>query len=227
VDAVIADPAVRDWIARVAPGARVAECTVSPLTGGSVARSVEQLTLDLADGRGRLELVRKDAPAFEIAGLRAAQRARGPNASALPELVACGPDWLITPLAPGSPLDWGEPVPENLFDSLAALHARYQGGSGLPAVIPRIDVAWWASLCQGWVSPRLTEYAVRHPADTTARARALIRRAATLPAVSALLARLPATLLHGDVHPGNVLVDGDRATLIDWGSCRVGAAAAR
>ena len=33
------------------------------------------------------------------------------------------------------------------------------------------------------------------------------------------------TLLHGDVHPGNVLVDAGRATLIDWGSARIGPAA--
>jgi aminoglycoside phosphotransferase (APT) family kinase protein len=40
-----------------------------------------------------------------------------------------------------------------------------------------------------------------------------------------VLGELTPTLLHGDVHPGNVLVDGDQATLIDWGSCRVGPAA--
>ena len=33
------------------------------------------------------------------------------------------------------------------------------------------------------------------------------------------------TLLHGDVRPGNVLVDAGRATLIDWGSARIGPAA--
>jgi aminoglycoside phosphotransferase (APT) family kinase protein len=86
--------------------------------------------------------------------------------------VARGSDWLILPFAPGVPLDWGDPAPANLFDTLAALHARY----------------------------------------------------------------------HGDVHPGNVLVDpvlddpvlddpvlddpgAGRATLIDWGSSRVGPAA--
>jgi aminoglycoside phosphotransferase (APT) family kinase protein len=31
-------------------------------------------------------------------------------------------------------------------------------------------------------------------------------------------------LLHGDVHGGNVIVDGGHAWLIDWGSCRVGPA---
>jgi thiamine kinase-like enzyme len=39
-----------------------------------------------------------------------------------------------------------------------------------------------------------------------------------------VLAALPPVLLHGDVHPGNLLVDANRATLIDWGSSRVGPA---
>jgi aminoglycoside phosphotransferase (APT) family kinase protein len=122
-------------------------------------------------------------------------------------------------------LSWGDAVPNNLFESLAALHARYTGHPGLPAVIPRVVQAWWTSLGQDWVPPRLNDYAARHPADTTARAQALISRVARLPAVSATLERLPATLVHGDVHPGNVLVSADQATLIDWGSCRVGPAA--
>jgi thiamine kinase-like enzyme len=40
-----------------------------------------------------------------------------------------------------------------------------------------------------------------------------------------VLAELTPTLLHGDVHPGNVIADADQATLIDWGSCRIGPAA--
>jgi hypothetical protein len=91
---------------RVRPGAQVASCTVRPLAGGDVAGRVEQMTLHLADG-GRLELVCKDVPAHEIAGLRAAQAVR-PEATAVPELLAAGPGWLITPFAPGSPLVWGD-----------------------------------------------------------------------------------------------------------------------
>src|SRR5262245_33316323 len=49
------------------------------------------------------------APAHEIAGLRAAQAVRR-QATTVPELVAWGGDWLITPLAPGSPLAWGDAV---------------------------------------------------------------------------------------------------------------------
>jgi hypothetical protein len=217
------------------------------------------VTVHLAGRRDPVELVRKEVPPHEIAGLRAAQAVR-PDAAAIPELVAWGSDWLITPLAPGSPLDWssldrGGAVPAGLFDALAVPHARYRdaryrdaryrdaryrdarghdarghdarghGAAGLPAVIPRVTPAWWQALCREWVDPQLREHAPRHPPETTARARALVSRAAGLPAAAAVLAELPQTLLHGDVHPGNVLVHAGQATLMDWGNSRVGPAA--
>jgi hypothetical protein len=224
-------PAVTAWAERTVPGARVAGCTVRPLAGGSVARWVEQLTLHLSGGHGPLELVRKEAAALEIAGLGAAQAVRT-EAAAIPELVAHGDGWLIMTFASGEPLNWGDPIPACLFDSLAMLHARYHGEAGLPASIPRITPAWWRELCLDWVDPRVAGHAGRHPAATTARARALVDRAASWPAAGAVLASLTPTLVHGDVHPGNVLADpvlagpdADRVTLIDWGSCRVGPAA--
>ena len=220
----IITPAVLAWAGRLKPGASVADCTVRPLAGGAVARRVDQVTLHLTGSHGALELVRKEAPAHEIAGLRAAQAVR-PEATAIPELVEWGSDWLITPLAPGSPLASDGAVPANLYATLASLHARYHGGTGLPAAIPRVTAAWWQALCREWVDPRLREHSARHPPATTARALAVINRAANLPAASAVLAELTPTLLHGDVHAGNVLVDTGRATLIDWGSCRVGPAA--
>jgi fructosamine-3-kinase len=230
----IVTPAVLAWVERTVPGARVAGCELRPLDGGAVARRVDQVTLHLAGRRDPVELVRKQAPAHEIAGLRAAQAVRA-DAAAIPEMVAWGSDWLITPLAPGAPLGWGETAPAALFDALAALHARYHGARdhgardhgapGLSAAIPRVTPAWWQALCQEWVDPQLREYAARHPPETTARARELVSRAAVLPAASALLTALPPTLLHGDVHPGNVLVQAGRATLIDWGSSRIGPAA--
>jgi aminoglycoside phosphotransferase (APT) family kinase protein len=88
-----------------------------------------------------------------------------------------------------------------------------------------VTPAWWQALCQEWVSPQLGVHAARHPQEITERARRLIDRAASVPAAPAVLAELPPTLLHGDVHPGNVLVQAGQATLIDWGSGRVGPAA--
>ena len=215
-------PRVRQWAARLRPGCRVDGCTARALGGGSVAHRVERLRLHLAGGQAPLDLVRKDAPGHEIAGLRAAQAVR-PRAAAVPELVDWGDGWLVTPLAPGSPRDWGDPVPAELFDSLALLHARYQGGAGLPAAIPVVTPAWWQRLCRGWVAPAVQ--AGRHPPEVTERGRALVGRAARSPAAAALLAGLPRTLLHGDVHPGNVIAAAGRATLIDWGSSRAGPAA--
>jgi hypothetical protein len=168
--------------------------------------------------------VRKEVPALEIAGLCAAQAVR-PQATAIPELVAWGPGWLITPLAAGSPLALDGAMPANLSDTLARLHSRYLGDDGLSPAIPRVTPAWWRSLCRDWVEPRLREQAGRHPAETTTRARALVDRAAGLPATDVLLGELSPTLLHGDVHPGNVLVDDGQATLIDWGNARIGPAA--
>jgi hypothetical protein len=63
-----------------------APCSVRPLTGGAVARQVDQVTLHLTGHREPLELVRKGASAQEIAGLRAAQAVRR-QAMAIPELV--------------------------------------------------------------------------------------------------------------------------------------------
>jgi hypothetical protein len=222
------DPAVRaavqEWVARVRPAAQIAAGHVRPLAGGYVSGHVDQLTLTLDDDREPLELVRKDASAHEIAGLRAAQALR-PDATAIPELVAAGPGWLIIPLAPGSPLAGSTTPPANLFGTLAALHTRFQGDDSLPPVVPRVTPAWWQNLCRQWVAPRLREQAARLPAATGGRAQALIGRAAALPATAAVLAELPPTLLHGDVHPGNVLVHDDHAVLIDWGSARIGPAA--
>jgi hypothetical protein len=223
VDSGIITPAVLEWVGRVRPGARVASSTVRPLARGAVADRVDQVTLHLTGGHGTVDLVRKEAPALEIAGLRAAQAVR-PQATAIPELVAWGDGWLITPLAPGSPPARDGTMPTNLADTLARLHSRYQGGVGLPPAIPRVTPAWWRSLCLDWVDPRLHEHAARHPPATIARARALVGRAAGLPAVSAVLGELTPTLVHGDVHPANVLVEEGRATLIDWGSSRVGPA---
>jgi hypothetical protein len=217
-------PSVLAWVDRVAPGAGVIGSSTRTLPGGTVAARVERITLHLADGATAVDLVRKDASAAEIAGLRAAQVVR-PQVDAVPELVASGTDWLVTPMIAGTPLASGNAgVPEMLFDALGRLHAHYRGGAGVPEALPRVTGEWWSGLCLGWVDPQLRAYADRHPGPVAERARDLVGRAARQPAALAALDRLTPTLLHGDVHPGNVLVDGDRATLIDWGSSRVGPA---
>lgn len=228
-------PALLDWVAETTGGAHVEHCTVRFLTGGSVSGRVERITLHLAgardgdgDGMREVEVVRKRAFAHETAGLRAAQTVR-PAAAAVPELIAWGEagqtTWLISPFLPGTPLpDRSTPAPAALFDSLAHLHACFHGAVNVPAGIPRVDPHWWQQLCGQWVLPQLRRHRDRHPPGTFTRAGALITRLAVHPAVRRTLGGLSPTLLHGDVHPGNVLVSGRHARLIDWGSCRVGPA---
>ena len=96
----ILTPAVMEWAGRAAPGARVARCSVRPLAGGAVADRVDQVTLHLTGHHDPLELVRKQVPAHEIAGLRAAQAARADTA-AIPELVAWASCRGLAPARPG------------------------------------------------------------------------------------------------------------------------------
>jgi fructosamine-3-kinase len=234
VTGLVLPPALLAWVAERTAGARIEHCTVHPLPGGAVSGLVERITLHLAaaPGGGRcmqeVQVVRKRALTHEAAGLGAAQVIR-PAASAIPELITWGEDeegaWLISPFLPGSPLpDRDAPVPANLFDSLARLHARFRGAVNVPTGIPRVDPDWWQQLCHQWVLPQVGRHRGRHPAGTITRASALISRVAVHPAIRRTLTRLSSTLLHGDVHPGNVLINGQRAWLIDWGSCRVGPA---
>ncbi|MQY10003.1 hypothetical protein SRB5_01070 [Streptomyces sp. RB5] len=196
------------------------------MSGGTVSDLVELITLHLAGGRD-VQVVRKRASPHEAVGLAAAQAIR-PAATAVPELIACGEGaegtWIITLFLPGAPPNRGALLPANLFDSLARLHARFHGAADVPEGIPRVDLQWWRRLCLGWVLPQIDGRRGDHSVGTVTWASSLISRVADHPAVRRTLSRLIPTLLHGDVHPGNVLVEGRHARLIDWGSCRVGPA---
>ncbi|MFD7816422.1 phosphotransferase family protein [Streptomyces sp. NPDC059785] len=224
-------PELSAWVARTTGGARVVRRTARPPAGGSVSGLVEAVTLHLSGGRdapGTVRVVRKRASAHEAAGLETAQAVRQ-RAPAVPELIARGEDadgtWLITPYLPGAPMpDRGTAAPDRLFVSPAHLHARFRGAERVPAGLPRVDPRWWRELCRQWVVPGLERQRAKLPGDTLARAVETAGRAALHPGVRRTSERLPRTLLHGDVHPGNVLVDGRRARPIDWDSCRVGPA---
>ncbi|WP_170317050.1 aminoglycoside phosphotransferase family protein [Acrocarpospora corrugata] len=203
---------------------------MQPLSGGTVSGSVERITLHMSGISGdadpatrEVQVVRKRAFPHEVAGLSAAQALR-PAATAIPELITWGRDqyglWLITPFVAGVLLSDQE-APANLFESLARLHGHFHGAADLPDELPRVDVRWWQQLCLEWVLPQIARHSDRHPLATITRASAVVTDAATH---GQTLTQLSPTLLHGDVHPGNVLIDGQSAWLIDWGSCRVGPA---
>jgi Ser/Thr protein kinase RdoA (MazF antagonist) len=112
-------------------------------------------------------------------------------------------------------------VPPAAIDSLATLHAYYAARLDELIGLPRFDIAAFRGML-GWVVERLAEAESRQPDERLAAVRRSVRTAYEDPAVQAAFERLPATLIHGDVHGGNILqLVGGGSMLIDWGNARL------
>jgi Phosphotransferase enzyme family len=180
----------------------------SALAGGYVAAAVERIDLDVEGAP--VPVVLKTAGPVEVAAMRALAVVAGVE----PRPIAVGPDWLVLPFVDGKPLAEGDAVPDEVWTTLARVHAHWRGRR--PRGIPVVDRPWWASLVDR------TLVAVRGGlARTAAPEFAEAERALTAwrsdTAILGALAVLPRTLCHGDTHRGNVL----GSTLIDWGNARV------
>lgn len=208
-------PATAQWFAARGVGPQT-DWTVSEVPGGATAHRLERIAVQ------GMAVIRKWAPATEVAALSAAQTIRA-HARAIPELIETGSDadgtWFVTPEYRGSP---SAVLTSSALDSLAQLHAHFYGVAADHPDLPVIDVTWWEALCSHWVGPAIERTAMRHGAGVTERARRVLTSCRTDEALAELLARVTPTLLHGDIHAGNVLTDGDRTHLIDWGSARFG-----
>ncbi|WP_232664808.1 phosphotransferase [Pseudonocardia sp. TRM90224] len=187
--------------------------TRAPLEGGYSSPEIERIELDVA-GRS-VTVVRKNADSAEIAAMRAIAVVPGVER---PRLLAAGGNWLVMPFLDATPLTFGDPVPADVWESLARVHAHWLRNR--PRGLPVVDARWWAHLCD------YTLIAVRGGIARTgeepyveAEARLLEWR--TDERIKAALAVLPRTLTHSDPHLGNVLVDDAGAVLIDWGSSRI------
>jgi aminoglycoside phosphotransferase (APT) family kinase protein len=189
-----------------------------PVVGGQSSLVKEKLRIIATeDGidREQTVLLKRTVPA-EVVALRAANLV--PGASAIPRLIQSGRDshgdWIVIPFYTGNPAPTETSIPDNVMDSLAALHAHYLN-SAPPGPLPIRDGAWWEARC---VQPRLRQLA----------------RPSLQPIIEAIanwsghrliveaLTDLPRTVLHGDVHRNNVVVDGRIGRLIDWGGASYG-----
>ncbi len=184
-----------------------------PLTGGYVAQSVERVELDVG-GRPRTVVLKRTGP-VEVAAMRALAVVRGIRRG---QALAIGPDWLVLPFVDGPPLTPADPLPDEVWELLARVHAHWWGKR--PRGLPVVDAVWWRGLVDRTLG------AVRGGADRGGEPE--YRTAATAlagwrddPVIEAALAVLPRTMTHSDPHRGNVLVDAAGPVLIDWGNARV------
>jgi hypothetical protein len=208
-------PADAEWLAAVErwAGGPVGVRGRCELAGGYVADAVHRVDLD-RDGAA-VAVVVKAAKPGEVAAMRALAETPGVER---PALLAGGADWIVTPFYPGSPPAAGDAVPDDVFTTLARVHAHWQGCP--PSGLPTVDAAFWASLCD------FVLVAVRGGLARTGDARfadtaEALRRWRDDPVVARTLAALPATLVHGDPHRGNLLVGPAGGALIDWGNARI------
>ncbi|MCM3846478.1 aminoglycoside phosphotransferase family protein [Pseudonocardia sp. DR1-2] len=176
----------------------------TPLTGGYASGGTERIDLD--DGTA---VVLKRTGAVETAALRAVAVVNGPVR--LPRMLGSGDGWVLLDHEPGAPLPVGAPVPDDVWRTLALVHAHWRRNR--PRGVPVVDDAWWARLC-GHAADRLR--AAGH--DTAAAS--VVAWAGDDRARTALRA-LPRTLCHGDAHRGNVVAGPAGAVLLDWGNARV------
>jgi aminoglycoside phosphotransferase (APT) family kinase protein len=199
------------------------------MEGGAVASRIERIDVTVVNSSGderTVRLVRKWTWEHEVLGLRAAQAVIA-TAPAIPILVAEGQDehgpWLMTPFYVGQRVS-SSAIPPTVFESLALLHARYANDSDALARIPVVNADWWRDICLSYALPEIDRQAAIRPDPVLDRARDVLQSVAGDARAGTALGRLSGTLLHGDVHTGNILVAADRVTLVDWGSARVGPA---
>jgi hypothetical protein len=204
---------VTDWLPAVArrlggTGGIDAEVVGrTALAGGYVAEGVERVDLRLGDRP--VPVVVKPPTPVEIAAMRAIAVVEGVVA---PRMLH--PDPLVLTWVDGEPATEGDPVPDDVWRTLARVHRHWlrKRARGIPVV----DAACWAALCDR------TLVALRGGAERTGepaygRAAGLVAEWATDPRIRAALALLPRTLCHGDPHRGNIL----GTALVDWGNARM------
>ena len=215
------------------------QVTSRPLRGGLTAQGVRDLKVRYRDQRDRrrvASLVAKEVKGHTVRerwiyqllhDWRAARAA--PRLLAVEERGEDGAVLYLEAVRRARAWPWQEPcASRKVLERLADLHLETTDSAALPR---HADWDYEAELADS--APRTVE-ALEHSVsvqDIPALARALpaIRRVArALPAMREQLRRyrpLPAAVIHGDVHTGNVLLRRRRGReepiLIDWGRARV------
>ena len=119
--------------------------------------------------------------------------------------------YLLMPKYPGVHGDFGDPVPEKILHTLAQIHYRFLDRQVDLKPTDRDSLS------------RLFQYTFADAGSYPVNCRKKIEQIREAVETFATIATgLPQTLVHWDVHPGNILADGKDAWIIDWESARLG-----
>jgi aminoglycoside phosphotransferase (APT) family kinase protein len=150
---------------------------------------------------------------------------------------ALGRAFMVMDLAPGAPLIPGLtgagavaaalPRLAAISDRLATCMARLHALDPRPVRAALDDLTGEIAVTADGLLTALAEAAAGYGrADLVAAARWLAEnrpaRAAALPAAALPAAAPPEVICHGDLHPFNLLADGDRVTVLDWSGALLG-----
>jgi aminoglycoside phosphotransferase (APT) family kinase protein len=201
-----------------------------PLAGGAVA-SCHRLaaTARIPDREVRASFVLKRPPSWsaEAHALRLLRAVQLPP-ERVPELVAAGEDgagsWLLLTYHEGvNPPS--NALPLQVLETLAQIHCHYAGRTSDLAILPQLDFQWWKQYLSDVVMTALdVAGATSSRSEAIQRLHAAARRWAADPRIAEALDVLPRTLVHGDMHLGNIIVGDQGASIIDWGNARAGPA---
>jgi Ser/Thr protein kinase RdoA (MazF antagonist) len=213
---------------------------VTPLTGGLVSESVQSVAAHYVDGRGRARLERFVVKQLAGEARREAAIYRGLMRSAVrqlaPALVSIDADehgtvqLVIQQVVPCHRWPWRDvSAVTSVLHTLAVLH-QAKAPSTLTAYISDWDFELELQARAARLIERLEQQRTAlRVAGVDLRLALLRRLGARLPVWRRQLLRfspLPSTIIHGDVHSGNVVLHAHQAKhaplLIDWARARMG-----
>lgn len=141
------------------------------------------------------------------------------DATAPEDMVNAQPThWFVTPFYPGATLTFDDEPPLSIMAALAQVHVHFASRVDELSYLERVDGAFFRRTCDNALTV-LAKARQEKPHPIYEEAYHCVSTTQENPNLYTALARLPVTLTHGDVHPGNMLVSPDgQATLIDWGN---------
>lgn len=203
---------------------------VTKLTDGSVAVGVyrHDLVMETINGLQDVSFVQKFTYPAEVRVMQALGTM--PQLETIPQVVDFAwseteadpfAHWHITPFYPGPTLTFEDAVPLEVICDLAQLHSHFLGRAEKFDYLFRVEANFFRRTFDNALE--IVERAEREkPHSIFTEAHQELVAARENGRLYQVLASLPLTLTHGDVHPGNIIQPSQgSAMLIDWGNARV------